>query len=182
MKRLNPKTNLPFKYGDIREDGYIFTSYSTRINKNGFFVEQWINKDSYEKQKLGKKLNYQKTKEEVLDKNRNYYIKNKESVCEKKKVYRKQNRARYTALNVEREKAKSFRTPKWLTLEQREEIVSFYKQAKKMQEVTGVLHHVDHIVPLCGKTVSGLHVPWNLRVITAKENLLKYNKFVLEQT
>lgn len=180
MKRLNPKTNAPFKYGDIREDGYVFTSYSNRVNQNGFYVEQWVNHSSYEKQKLNKKLNYQKTKQEVLEKNKTYYLKNKEIICERKKVYKQNNRARYNALNVEREKAKNYRTPKWLTIEQREQIVSFYKHAKEMQKVTGVLHHVDHIVPLCGKTVSGLHVPWNLKVITAKDNLIKYNKFVLE--
>ena len=44
MKRLNPKTNLPFKAGDIREDGKVFKQYrmSEKIKKNGFFIEEWI--------------------------------------------------------------------------------------------------------------------------------------------
>lgn len=182
MKRLNSQTQMPFKYGDVREDGYVFTSYSSRINKNGFYVEQWICQESFINQKQSKKINYQKSKQKILDKNKQYYLQNKEEVCKKKQQYKKQNRARYNALSVEREKAKSFRTPKWLTNEQKEEIIQFYEIAKQMKETTGVAYHVDHIIPLCGKKVSGLHVPWNLQVITAKENLSKYNKYSLDLT
>ena len=42
MKRLNPKTNQPFKRGDVREDGKVFYNYTNSVKTNGFFVERWL--------------------------------------------------------------------------------------------------------------------------------------------
>ena len=63
--------------------------------------------------------------------------------------------------------------PAWADLEQ---IQSFYTEAARLTEVSGVKHHVDHIVPLQNKSVCGLHVPANLRVVPYYENLQKHNK------
>lgn len=68
-------------------------------------------------------------------------------------------------------------TPPWLTKEHRQQIALVYKEALRLSEDSGVLHHVDHIVPLNGRRVSGLHVPWNLCAIPASENHKKSNKF-----
>lgn len=64
-------------------------------------------------------------------------------------------------------------TPSWLTPEQKAEIRSIYKMADLMTRLTGEQYVVDHIVPLDGKIVCGLHAPWNLRVIHWKENSTK---------
>ena len=175
MKRLNPKTNLPFKHGDIREDGKVFFNYQTRIKKDGYFVESWLSKDVFNNQKQAKVKHYQENRTKILDKNRNYYFLNTDKVAKTKSQYKKNNRAKYNALNVKRELAKILRTPKWLTKEDFLQIEGFYKLAKELEAQFGEPYHVDHIVPLQGKTVSGLHVPWNLRAIQAKENLAKYN-------
>lgn len=79
------------------------------------------------------------------------------------------------ALTAKRRAAKLKRTPPWLTKDHLSEIRAFYNESKILTKITGVIHHVDHIVPLQGKTVSGLHVPWNLQVITAEENFKKNN-------
>ena len=67
--------------------------------------------------------------------------------------------------------------PNWLNSNQKQNINKKYKKCKDLVKQTGKPHHVDHIVPLHGEIVCGLHVPWNLRVIPEKENLRKTNKW-----
>jgi len=69
-------------------------------------------------------------------------------------------------------------TPAWADLEKIQQI---YTLCKQISEATGVLHHVDHIVPLQGKQVCGLHVESNLRIISATENISKSNNFLIEE-
>lgn len=68
-------------------------------------------------------------------------------------------------------------TPAWLSKEQRTQIESVYYHAKDCQIVTGEVYHVDHIVPLQGQDVCGLHVPWNLQVLPAEVNVRKSNRY-----
>lgn len=63
--------------------------------------------------------------------------------------------------------------PIWANLDA---IKVVYLQAYEITRSTGIKHHVDHIIPLLGKTVCGLHVHNNLQVITAEANMRKYNK------
>jgi 5-methylcytosine-specific restriction endonuclease McrA len=69
-------------------------------------------------------------------------------------------------------------TPRWLTPAERLQMRDLYVQARKLTGLTRERYVVDHIVPLRGEAVCGLHVPWNLRVITQDENLKKSNKHV----
>lgn len=69
-------------------------------------------------------------------------------------------------------------TPRWLTAAQHSEIKAIYAEAQQLTSATGRSHHVDHIVPIWGENVRGLHVPWNLRVVTAVNNLRKTNRMV----
>lgn len=93
--------------------------------------------------------------------------------------YRKNNADKVNARNAKKRANKLKATPKWLTKDQLKQIESFYTLAKKLTKETGIKHHVDHIVPLQGKNVKGLHVPWNLQVITQTENILKGNRVIL---
>ena len=67
--------------------------------------------------------------------------------------------------------------PNWLTLEQKKEIRKLHLKQKQIRDTQNKEYHIDHIVPLNGETVCGLHVPWNLQLIPEKENLSKSNKW-----
>lgn len=66
--------------------------------------------------------------------------------------------------------------PKWLTRADRDRIAAYYREARHMSAETGKLHSVDHIYPLKGRTVCGLHVPDNLRVMPWIDNVVKGNR------
>lgn len=103
---------------------------------------------------------------------------NRERVAKYSKAYRNTNKALYNFLCQKRKIDLMHRTPKWLTDDDKWLMAEAYDIAVKRTELTGVEWHVDHIVPLRGKTVSGLHVPLNLRVITWQENQRKTNKYM----
>jgi hypothetical protein len=75
-----------------------------------------------------------------------------------------------------RRSAKANRTPGWLSVDDFWMMREAYSLCYLRSKITGVKHHVDHIYPLRGKSVCGLHVPCNLQVIPAFENLIKSNK------
>lgn len=79
------------------------------------------------------------------------------------------NKAKYLA-------AKKNRTPIWLTATELFEMQCIYTYRAALQRV-GLKYEVDHIIPMQGDTVSGLHVPENLQVIPTDENRLKSNKY-----
>lgn len=197
MRRLNPATGEPFKQGDVREDGYVFRTYDLcRIKQNGEFVEEWRSPASFKKYaesaKERAKRWQQDNPERAKERKKRWTKANFEHVKEYKKRWIEENLERskescnrwkqknldkVNANSAKRRAAKLLRTPKWLTKDQLLEIESFYTKAKYLQTLTGIEYHVDHIVPLQGKLVSGLHVPWNLQVIPAVENLKKHNNY-----
>jgi 5-methylcytosine-specific restriction endonuclease McrA len=80
------------------------------------------------------------------------------------------NPAAFTAHCANRRAAKTQATPEWLTPTQRLEMLAWYALGRMIGR------EVDHIVPLKGKLVCGLHVPWNLQLLTKAENSAKNNR------
>lgn len=135
-------------------------------------------------------LRCQKYRENHRDQAKDYYRVNNIHLLEQKRLYRKNNKdkvrashkkwcknnkSKLLAYYYRRQKNTKIATPSWAN---HKAIEAIYIESELISTTTGILHHVDHIVPLQGKNVCGLHVENNLQIIPATENLSKSNKFI----
>jgi hypothetical protein len=95
-----------------------------------------------------------------------------------KKRWKKENAGNIRAATIKRRLSKIHRTPNWLTEDDHWLIKEIYDLASLRSKLTKIKWHVDHILPLQGKYISGLHVPSNLQVIPSTLNICKANKFL----
>lgn len=121
---------------------------------------------------------YLNNKDKISEKSRQKYLLNPEPAKLKSKEWKEKNKEKHNANCMLRHTRKLNACPKWLSEDERWMIQEAYHLSAVRTKATGIKWHVDHIVPLQGKTVCGLHVPWNLQVITASENCSKRNSFV----
>jgi hypothetical protein len=136
---------------------------------------------------------YENNKDRLRAVRKRYYEANREHLEEKSRQWRQNNYER----NLEkyrlqrqnnpealREKARRWRennpsytrrgrkaTPKCLTKDQKQQITEIHRERQRLTRETGIVHHVDHIVQINGRTVRGLNVPWNVRTMKGAENV-----------
>jgi len=103
--------------------------------------------------------------------------KNREKHNAKCRKWAKVNPGMVNARTARRYATKTCATPKWLNKDQLWMISEAYALATLRTKMLGFAWEVDHIVPLRGKKVMGLHVPWNLQVVPMRENRRKSNSY-----
>ena len=115
-----------------------------------------------------------KNHEAQLERQKKWRIANPDKNKEYSKQWLKNNQHKNMMKKRGRDAAKLQRTPSWMNDGHKLEIESIYRYCSALRSI-GLKYEVDHIVPLQGKNVSGLHFPWNLQVITQQENRAKKN-------
>ena len=122
-----------------------------------------------------KKLRAKVNPEKVLSYKKEQYEKHKEAHLAQKRIYRQANKGKINALATKRKVRVKLRTPVWADVAK---IKAYYEVCAFFNEVNGYTkYHVDHVVPLQGDVVSGLHVQNNLQIIPWLDNIRKKNKF-----
>lgn len=151
-------------------------------------AERRCNPAVMERERAAKALYRAENKAAIAIYNADYAARNVECIAARRaersqarakynKAWRKANAARCLAIVRKRQAALLMATPPWFDSAMQNDVIALYETARQMTRQTGIQHHVDHVVPLRGKSVCGLHVPWNLQVLTATENLKKGTKF-----
>lgn len=119
------------------------------------------------------RINYKWNGDNVRAGRKRYYANNREKVAALNKSWRGANNRKLALEDVAFTPRFRQATPKWLTKEQKQEIMRVYDHAKDCRIITGENYHVDHIEPLNGEASCGLHVPWNLQVVPDWYNIMK---------
>ena len=112
----------------------------------------------------------------LAERSRYYYHLDVEKSRAAQREYQKQNLHIYAKSKAKRRAAQLKRTPAWLTEDDHWMMEQAYELASARTKVFGFAWHVDHVLPLQGKRVSGFHVPLNLQVIPGVENIRKGNR------
>lgn len=134
--------------------------------------------DNPERHKENLQRTYEASAHKFKARARQWAAANPEKMQKCRQAYKTSNPDALRADLARRRATKLQATPKWLTSEQKAQIADIYKEAVLAEQLTGVKHHVDHIEPLQGKDRRGLHVPWNLQVLEARENISKGNRAI----
>lgn len=168
-----------FAKARARLDGYFHKCKAcvaaTRPSRAGSTVSkaQWARWYAANRETL---LAKQKEDESRREYSRARYETHKDSIRAKQRAYQATAEGKALRARIQRKRAQriSEATPAGLSDEQRAALDYVYWHARDVTRVTGEPYHVDHIVPLRGRKVCGLHVPWNLRVVPAEINLRKH--------
>jgi len=115
----------------------------------------------------------EKNRDALIERSRQWRQKNPTKKRAVELSWRQRNRHKIRAHKARRRLEKLDRIPRWAD---KDKIEEFYAAARKLSEATGNEYHVDHIIPLRGKTVCGLHVETNLQILEGGYNRVKSNR------
>lgn len=175
IHKFNKTPKEKFKHFGVKNKYYYdklmysrYPSKPKRIHVSSYLEVELGTYSSIELRRKEKQKEYNELhQEDIKEWKAKYYIDNIDYYTKINKEWKTNNKASVNAYNARRRANKASATPSWADLNKIKEV---YKNCP-------IGYHVDHIIPLQGFLVSGLHTENNLQYLPIKENLTKYNKF-----
>lgn len=133
-------------------------------------------KQNIEENRRKRREDYLKNTDKYKERSRKQRIEKKEEVSLYKKEWSKKNRYKKNASEGKRRAIQIQACPSWLSKDDVKLIESTYAMARWLTLTCFQNYHVDHIIPLNNSKVCGLHVPWNLQILSATDNMSKGNR------
>lgn len=161
------------KWREENRERDLATKRRSYLNNPDWYKKKARDWDTANPEKKREANNKWRTSEKGLVQNREAYARDPEAYNARTKKWKQANPDAIREMTRRRQATKLRATPAWVD---RGELRAIYQQAVAAERHDGIKRHVDHIVPLQGKNVCGLHVPWNLQVLTEAENCAKGNK------
>lgn len=146
----------------------LYRTYCKKCYKEKRDVQRAATKDEQNKRKKAWAIKNPEKVKEIKQKNR---LKYKEKYTQQRSLWKKSNKTRVNIYTAKRRKRLQQATPKWLSEWDWFYIEELYHLSMLRNQ------EVDHIIPLTNPIVCGLHVPWNLQLLSKSENSKKGNKF-----
>ena len=122
------------------------------------------------------KARYIAKKAELQSKMKDYAANHRDEINANHRAWSAKNYPKVVANTRVQQAARLQRVPPWVTMSDKERMQIIYEIRDNLELLDGTQYHVDHIYPLQGALVSGLHVPNNLRIIPARDNISKGNR------
>jgi hypothetical protein len=151
--------------------------FTGKLCKHGHLCEKFVsNSGCYECARILQIENAKNHKDRLAKYSQDYRARDPLRAKKNHKKWRDTNPAKLAAWCRITQLKRENRVPSWVDDDLKQEMEDFYSAAHLFKIYTGKDYEVDHVVPIGGKTVCGLHVPWNLQIIERLENKKKSNK------
>ena len=171
------------KHYEENRDKYLArqNKYNAENRDEKAVYDKKYREENFDKYSARVKKYYEDNRAKYLARQNKYNAENRDEIAARKKKYREDYPEKKAAADAKRRAAQLERIPSWSDKSDLKAIRKIYARCKRINKLTGIPHEVDHVIPMQGENISGLHHSTNLAIIPAALNRSKKNKWEFQE-